>query len=579
MLGLGLALVVVGPVLAPGSLLNLDLVLTPHVPVPPAVWGLGPEVPRRVPLFLPIAWLSTVVDGAAVGKAIFLATITVAFVGAHRLARGADPLARVAAGLAYAGGPFLATRLSIGHLPVAVPAALLPWALPTLLAPSASVRRTLLWSVAFGCCGVNGGILAGVAIAVGLVAERGRRAAPVVGAFVAGQLPWLVPGVVVLTQGVHPAGSESFDTRIDGVLGLLRLAGGQGFWIPDYDVGGGRVVVPLAAGVLVALALAGRRRLPAAWGRRATVLAAIGFTVALASAVPGVSAAYGAAADTFAGAPLREGQRMLPLFLVWVAPAAAFGATRLGERRPELSGLLPLAAALALVGPSLWGFGGRLEPVRLPAEWATARRAVEAEPGPVLALPWSQYVQPSLIDGRLVHNPLPYALGGDVLLPSGRGEPGGAEERADPRLDAAGALVERLRAGEAVDAELDALGIRWVAVVSTVDPAYDHLGDDPALRVAVTGDSLTLLEVVDPVADGVDPIIGPLASVGPAPTVWYRPGATGWRRGFDAVPVTEEGNLAVPAGSGPLWYWPSVLVLAADLVTVAAVLAAWRWRR
>ncbi|OWY58831.1 hypothetical protein B7486_77860, partial [cyanobacterium TDX16] len=61
--GILLGLVVMGPALAPGPLLNLDLVLFDDVPVPRGAWGLGPEFPRRVPTFLPLAWLSGLLGG------------------------------------------------------------------------------------------------------------------------------------------------------------------------------------------------------------------------------------------------------------------------------------------------------------------------------------------------------------------------------------------------------------------------------------------------------------------------------------------------------------------------------------
>ena len=136
---------------------------TPRCPT--ASGASGPELPRGVPYQVPLTWLSTLLDGALVAKAAMVLVLVLAFAGAHRLAAGAPAVARVAAGLVYAAGPFLATRLAIGHLGTALAAALLPWALPTLLRPGDSLRRTLLWSAALGACGVNGGLLAGAAIA------------------------------------------------------------------------------------------------------------------------------------------------------------------------------------------------------------------------------------------------------------------------------------------------------------------------------------------------------------------------------------------------------------------------------
>jgi len=578
--GVVLALLVTGPALGPGLLLNLDLVLTHDPPVPNGVWGLGPELPRGLPFQVPLAWLSTLLDGALIGKGVMVGVIVVAFVGAHRLAAGAPTTARVAAGLVYAGGPFLATRLAIGHLGTAAAAALLPWALPTLLRPGDSLRRTLLWSAALGFWGVNGGILAGVVVLTGLVADRGRRAPGVLGALLAGQLPWVVPGIVVSLQGIDPAGAENFATRLDGPLGLLRLAGGQGYFIEAFDVGADQVLVPLVALVLVVAALAGWSRLPEAWGSRATVLAAIGFVVAATSGVPGVDGVYAAVADSPLGLPLREGQRILPLFLVWLAAASAQGWGRLTPRF-EGAGLVGLGLSVILVGPALWGFGGQLEPLDQPPEWTEARRVIREDPGPVLALPWGQYVRPTVIDGLLVHHPLPYVFGGDVLLASGQGDEDAPNERADPRQDVADALTAHLRARESADAELAALGIRWVALLETVDPGYPGLAEDPALEVAVGGPTLTLYRVRDSVTSAVDPVIGPWARVeGREARTWFRPGASGWLRGWSAAPTTADGNVGVPAGTGSLWYWPSLLVLAADGITVGAlVLTALRDRR
>ena len=56
-------LVLVGPGLAPGAWLNLDLVVLADNPLPRGAWGLGPELPRRVPLWIPIAWLSALGHG------------------------------------------------------------------------------------------------------------------------------------------------------------------------------------------------------------------------------------------------------------------------------------------------------------------------------------------------------------------------------------------------------------------------------------------------------------------------------------------------------------------------------------
>src|SRR3954451_5593136 len=113
--GVVLALLVLGPALAPGSLLNLDLVFTPTIPVPRGVWALGPELSRRVPLGVGLAWASTLIGGPLAGKLLLGGALTIAFVGAWRLLTSASVPARLCAAVRYAGSPFVLTRVAVGH--------------------------------------------------------------------------------------------------------------------------------------------------------------------------------------------------------------------------------------------------------------------------------------------------------------------------------------------------------------------------------------------------------------------------------------------------------------------------------
>ncbi|HMC68686.1 MAG TPA: hypothetical protein VKJ07_05985, partial [Mycobacteriales bacterium] len=133
--GIVLALLVLGPALAPGSLLNLDLVFTPTIPVPRGVWALGPELSRRVPLGVALAWASTIAGGPLAGKVMIGLALAAAFAGAWRLLPASTVATRLGAGLLYAASPFVLTRVAVGHWAVVVPLAVLPWALPVLLRP------------------------------------------------------------------------------------------------------------------------------------------------------------------------------------------------------------------------------------------------------------------------------------------------------------------------------------------------------------------------------------------------------------------------------------------------------------
>ncbi|HEX7135739.1 MAG TPA: hypothetical protein VF228_24385, partial [Iamia sp.] len=117
--GIVAALVVIGPGLGSGAWLNVDLVVTDVTPVPRGVWGLGPELPRRVPFALPFAWLSALVPGTLPWKLAAVAALASCTAGTWRLvtrwAPDASPLARVGAGLIAGVGPFATTRLGAGH--------------------------------------------------------------------------------------------------------------------------------------------------------------------------------------------------------------------------------------------------------------------------------------------------------------------------------------------------------------------------------------------------------------------------------------------------------------------------------
>ena len=574
------AVAVLGPALGPGSLLGLDLVLLPRMPVPSGVWGLGPELGRRVPYGLLVAWAAPVGGSAVVGKALLALCVAGAFVGAWQLARGAPALARAGAGLLYALSPYLLTRVGVGHFGLVAAAAVLPFALPSLLVPDRDLRRTFLWAAALAFTGYSGGTLALVVTGVGLVAGRGRRAAAVLVRVLAAQLPWLVPGAVVLATGPQPAASARFATDAPGVLGAAQLLAGHGFWRTSSQVGVRRPGAALLGVGLVLLAGLGACDLPAEWGRRAAALAAMGFVLAVASAAPGLRRGYDALTATSLGAPLRESQRFIVLTLVWLAPAAAFGAARLGGVAMQA---VPAGVALTLALPGLWGVDGRLQPVQLPASWARARSEVVQRPGTVLALPWHRYMDLRVAGGRRVFNPLPDHFGGDVLFSSDPelGRP--RREGADPREPHAPPLLDELRAGRPVSDGLAALGVRWVALLHDVDwrPYAAGLSADPGLEARVRSGTLDLLEVRSwrgPVTDTAGrvvpmrPVVAPLRRLaGSGPARWAQPAARGWMRGWEAAGRTPNGLVSLPAGRGPVWFWPAVVSIVAQVAVAVAV--------
>jgi hypothetical protein len=270
------------------------------------------------------------------------------------------------------------------------------------------------------------------------------------------------------------------------------------------------------------------------------------------------------------------------LFLVWLAPAAALGAARLAGVFPAVT----IAGAVVLAGPGLWGIGGRLEPVDIPAGWHAADVRIDARPGPVLALPWHQYLDIRAADGRRVLNPMPDYLGGDVLSSSDPELSAGRQEEADPRERHVPPLLDRVQSGRPTADALARLGVRWVVLLHEVDwRRMTALRSDPGLRRVYADRDVELFEVRSwrgpivtaagaavPAHSLIAPLAHPRAS---SRATWHRAAAPGWRRGSASADSTATGTLALPAGDGFVWFWPTLVVLVAYACTFCVAVRAW----
>ena len=656
--GTVLGLVVLGPALRPGSLLSLDLLVTPRIPVPNGLYGLGPALSQRVPSFAVLGMASWAVGGPFATKAAIVAMVAAAFVGAGRLTGPkASALTRVAAGILWAAGPFSVTRIGVGHLNVVWALAVLPWALPRLCRPSASLWSTFLAAglLAFG--GPGSGTL-GVAVAgIALFVEAGRRRpVRVVLAVGIANLVWIAPTAVLLWAGASVNGAGGFATNPNGAAGWPGVLVGGGFWRADEQVGATGWWGAVAGLLILALALVGRRRLDRTWARPAIVVAVSGLALALATALPGVRDAYGWLSDLPIGAPLRESHRFLALWLVLAIPAAALGGEELAARLArtgsfapttpsdpaagrlvgraadaldpadrggpsaegedeapvEASGsterlvpagrrqasaavvaALPLALGVLLSLPGWWGIGGRLEPVRFPADWAAAKAQIDARPGTVVAFPWSEYPPISFANGRQAFNPVPDYLGGDVISSY---DPGfhpdvASQEQVDHRADLVDAISRDVRAGRAgtdrptarqAGARLAALGVRWVIVVHERNwERYAPLTTDPGLERVLDRPDVDLYRVrgwagratrPDGRPARLDRPVPPLLTTdAPKGSVLQVAGAPGWIQGWHTpVAVTPDGRLRLTGDGGIVWFWPAPALVALDLALLAA---------
>ncbi|MEU6832064.1 hypothetical protein ABZ894_25725 [Nocardia beijingensis] len=310
------ALLVAGPLLAPGYLLLRDAVSTPRSYPTDAALGLGDAAPRAVPQDALLAALSSFADGGLVVKAILLVALWSAAYGAAALAREllrASLGPQLVAATVALWNPYVAERLLQGHWSLLAGYAALPWTALTayhlrsaatvkrrrrilsnkLDAPDSSdrpppadsahasaptgtasegrtrpggpaARRATIqtpaaWAALAGALAAagltpTGALLAG-ATAIALVHRRQLLGTLVL--WLAASAPWLVATVLsgAGAEPSDPAGIAAFAARAEPGLGTLgSLAGLAGIWNADA-VPDSRTTPLAAVATLVLLAI------------------------------------------------------------------------------------------------------------------------------------------------------------------------------------------------------------------------------------------------------------------------------------------------------------------------------------
>ncbi len=562
-----------------GALVALDLVAFEAVPVPDGLFGLGADLPRRSPIIGIIGLLSPPLSGVFLFHFWMISIVAVAFTGtAQRLRRrGAPTTVRWAAciggGLLYAWNPYLLTRIGVGHLGFATAYALLPWSIDTLLNPERDLQRTFRALALFALCGYFGAVLAAPLVLAGIIANRGRgllRVAPLA-AF--SQMPWLAPALLRIRQTPDTASSVAFATDAGGVVDAILLVGGYGFWQRSNQVGSRHPGVIAVALLLVVLAVIGHRRSTAPNRRRLLTVALVCLFLSWISAIPQLESTYAQVTGLAPLAPLREGQRLAAIFLVWLLPAAASGLGVLAAsvRRPLLMGLLGVAAVVP-VASSLGGLDGRVRPAAVPEAWNEARE-LSAGAGTTLVLPFNQYFDVEIAGDRRAHNPLPFFLEGDVLSSHDPQLSSGGPETADRRELG---LSSRLRTlDSSVVKELVDLGVRHIVVLPDVAlvqidpesiPDAEVLLTDPTIVVvsldAWRGEILGVGDTPPLEASRVFPFWYRIDGELSGDATWARHATDGWRQGTREVKHLDNGLLGLPGGSPNLVFIPALAIIA-----------------
>jgi hypothetical protein len=521
----GLAVLMLGPALGRGYVLTYDMVWVPDLALRHDFLGLGTALPRAVPSDAVVAVLDAVVPGMLLQKVVLLGGLVLGGLGAIRLA-GRSTVARLVAVSAYVWTPFVVERLWIGHWPLLLCWAVLPW----LVVHGARIRddgrlgAALPFLLLVGSLSANAGLMSAlVLLAVGLTR---RGAVRMVLAVVAANAPWVVAGVLHLDSATSSAAGGVFGVNAEGSLPtpLSALTLG-GIWNAEV-VPGSRTgfVLPLVlAGVLVAAAVVGWSAARERLGRRTTdallALWLLGYGLAMLSwAAPGTVG--GLAGHLPGGGLLRDGGRFLalcaPLTAVLMASGAEWLASRWRERAPRVVvGVAGALLPLALMPDAAWGIGGDLSPATYPDDYGAARAALtDPPPGDLLVLPFISYRAPTWNDDRKVLDPLPRYLQPDYVVNDQLAVDGRLIAGEDPRVPAVLAALQEPDA-RARAVALGRLGIGVVARETDVATTPEY--DAPVAGTAIFhGSTLDLVRIDAPV------------DVRHAPTTWVVALSVAW---------------------------------------------------
>lgn len=489
-----LALVVLGPVagasVGRGFVLSYDMVWVDDLALTPTALGLGSGLPRAVPSDAVVAVLDEVVPGGLLQVLVLLLPLALGGVGAARLLpRSSGALARLVAVTLWVWNPLVVERLLIGHWPLLVGYAVLPWVAAATWAarPGDRPARRLWVLVPLGCLSASAGLMTTVVLLVAGRATSWRRRAALV---VVGNLPWVAAGLLHAGAATtDPAAAEVFALRGEGFLPApIAALGLGGIWnvevVPASRTGALGVAATVVLLLLVAAGAAAARRPGRDLGRllRPALLAwVVGYAGALLTwLAPGAIGWLGA--EVPGVGVLRDGARSLVLCVPLVVVLAATGAgavhaaaRRLAERGGMgpapgvVVGLVLLAWPVALMPEAALGVGGRLSPSTYPASWAAARGTVAGLPGDVLVLPFSSYRQPGWNDDRKVLDPLPRYLRREAVFSDDLLVSQTAVDGEDPRARAAAAVLA------SPDADERASGLADLGVGVVVEDGPDGL--------------------------------------------------------------------------------------------------------
>jgi hypothetical protein len=526
-----LALVVLGPLVAPGYLLLLDAPVGPTQP--PLSLFPGPSqglysvgAPTSVAV-LAAARVLGLVAPELLNQIMMGAAIIIGGWGLYRFCNrdlGLDRPSSIAAGTLYAINPFVYERLLAGQLFIALGYALLPWALPTLaaLTETGSWPRAfaaLTWCFAISLVSVHlGGMalvlaLAGILVAPRTIPIRITMAAIVVLGLFLLQAYWILPawdGSQASGGGLSDLAVFAPRPRTPAILTWVLLL--HGFWRAEYPTPLSQSPGLFLASFLPLLAIAATGSIAAIQSAAARRWYGVLGSTALIAIILGMGTSFrltsGVTRWLYLHVPgysiYREPHKWVALVALAYAVFLGVGLHHIASVVQRVRRMVPhvalLAPPLTLVasGLMLWGLGGQVRTSEYPLGWERAASLIQDQEGSLLFLPWHEFQSVPFAGGRVIHTPAENFFEAPVLTST---DDEFLRRRASPVLDPRDAYISTVLRGqrslEHFGSLVAPLGVRYIGLATWPGgQSYRFLNRQRDLRLLSSGHGFTLYENV-----------------------------------------------------------------------------------